>query len=203
MTINWLKDTELSNDSIKLEPLSFEHLSGLQQAAKDGQLWDLWFTSVPHPDNTKTYIEKALAQKEAGTALPFAIIDKNNNQVIGSTRICNAQAEHRRVEIGYTWYAKSFQKTAANTLCKLMLLTHVFESLNCIAVEFRTNWHNTTSRNAIARLGAKQDAVLRNHQILADGTIRDTVVFSIIENEWPSVKKSLSFKALNYTKQAK
>ena len=198
MATSWLTPVTLSNqkDSVRLEPLSLEHLSGLQKAAKDGELWDLWFTSVPHPDNAQSYIEKALTQQEQGTATPFAIIDQKSNQVIGSTRICNALEAHRRVEIGYTWYAKSYQRTGANTETKLLLLTHAFESLNCIAVEFRTNWHNTVSRNAIARLGAKQDGVLRNHQILSDGTMRDTVVFSIIESEWPSVKKSLRFKAL-------
>lgn len=194
MANSWLKDVELSRGNIRLEPLSESHLEGLQSASQDGELWELWFTTVPHPNDTKAYIEKALSQKQAGTALPFAIVDIASNKVIGSTRICNAQNEHRRVEIGYTWYAKSFQKTSANTECKLMLLTHVFDALKCIAVEFRTNWHNTASRNAIARLGAKQDAVLRNHQILADGTIRDTVVFSILDNEWPSVRKSLEFK---------
>ena len=194
MSANWLNPVQLNGQHIRLEPLSLEHISGLQQAAKDGELWNLWFTTVPHPDDTQAYIEKALKQQQQGTAIPFAIVDKTTDQIIGSTRICNAVPEHKRVEIGYTWYAKSFQRTAANTEAKLLLLSHVFETLNCIAVEFRTNWHNTKSRNAIARLGAKQDAVLRNHQILKDGTLRDTVVFSIINSEWLSVKKSLVFK---------
>ncbi|NVK24155.1 MAG: GNAT family N-acetyltransferase [Gammaproteobacteria bacterium] len=199
MALQWLTEIELTSDNLKLVPLSIDHLHGLKHAASDGELWQLWFTSVPHPDNCKSYIENALLQQKEGTALPFAIIDAQSNTVIGSTRICHAQSAHRRVEIGYTWYAQSYQRTRANTECKLLLLTHAFETLNCIAVEFRTNWHNTKSRNAIARLGAKQDAVLRNHQILADGTIRDTVVFSIIENEWPAVKKSLTFKLQNHS----
>jgi len=190
----WLRPVQLEGQHVQLVPLSLDHKVGLQQAAKDGELWNLWFTSVPHPNDTEAYIEKALTQQQQDSAIPFAIIEKNTGTIIGSTRICNALSEHRRIEIGYTWYAKSFQRTAANTEAKLLLLTHAFETLNCIAVEFRTNWHNHKSRNAIARLGAKQDAVLRNHQILKDGTIRDTVIFSIIQNEWPSVKKSLEFK---------
>lgn len=184
----------LTSDLITLSPLSFEHEAELNQAAKDGKLWQLWYTSVPHPDNTKSYIEKALQQHKQGTALPFVVIDNETKKVIGCTRICNAQVAHNRVEIGYTWYAKSKQKTAVNTQCKLLLLQYAFEQLGCIAVEFRTHWHNIASRNAIARLGAKQDGVLRNHQIMADGTVRDTVVFSILNNEWPAVKKSLQFR---------
>jgi len=127
-------------------------------------------------------------------SLPFVVIDNDNGKIIGATRFCNASADSRRVEIGYTWYSTSYQRTSVNTECKLLLLTYAFEALDAIAVEFRTHWHNEKSRKAITRLGAKQDGVLRNHSIQADGAYRDTVVFSIINLEWPTVKKSLQFK---------
>jgi RimJ/RimL family protein N-acetyltransferase len=165
----------------------------LIQAASDGELWNLWYTSVPSENTINDYIDFALAENKAGRAHAFAIISKSTNKIIGSTRYCNA-INNNRVEIGYTWYAKSTQRTGINTECKLLLLNHAFEVLNCIAVEFRTNWHNIPSRNAIARLGAKQDGVLRNHLIDADGAYRDTVVFSITKEEWPTVKKSLTYK---------
>lgn len=126
--------------------------------------------------------------------MAFAVVDKQTNHIIGTTRYTNAATEHRRLEIGYTWYAKSYQRTHVNSECKLLLLQHAFEKLQAIAVEFRTNWHNLSSRNAIQRLGAKQDGILRNHQILPDETLRDTVVFSIIESEWKSCKKALDFR---------
>jgi len=184
----------IEGQHVVLEPLNFGHRDELVVASNDGQLSTLWFTGVPNEQNIDEYISKALKQQDNNTAIPFAVIDNKTNRVIGSTRICNADIEHRRFEIGYTWYAKSFQQTAVNTECKFLLLTLAFEKLNAIAVEFRTHWHNQASRRAIARIGAKQDGVLRNHRIHESGEYRDTVVFSIIESEWPMVRKSLIYR---------
>lgn len=190
---NFLKNINLEGDLVKLIPLTKEHRDALVKAASDGELWNLWYTSVPSQETVDDYINFALAENQADRAHAFAIIDKSNNKIIGSTRYCNT-INKNRVEIGYTWYAKSTQRTGINTETKYLLLTHAFEQLNCIAVEFRTNWHNHPSRNAIDRLGAKQDGVIRNHSLDADGSYRDTVVFSITKEEWPTVKKSLAFK---------
>lgn len=195
----WLQNIELESENIKLIPLAPEHKEALVEAATDGELWELWFTSVPSTQNINEYISTALQQKSQGLALPFVVVEKANGKIIGSTRFCNADIINQRVEIGYTWYSKSYQKTSCNTECKLLLLTHAFESLNSIAVEFRTSWHNQASRSAIARLGAKQDGVLRNHQKIEDGGYRDTVVFSIINVEWLSVKANLVFKQSRYS----
>jgi RimJ/RimL family protein N-acetyltransferase len=176
-----------------LEPLERHHEADLRAAAQDGELWKLWYTSVPAPDRVGAYIDTALGLRERGEALPFVVREAASGKVVGCTRYCNIVPEHRRVEIGYTWYAKRVQRTALNTECKLLLLTHAFEALRCIAVEFRTSWFNHASRRAIERLGAKQDGVLRNHQLTPDGLYRDTVVFSIIEGEWPAVKRHLAF----------
>ena len=176
-----------------LEPLVREHEADLRRAAADGELWRLWYTSVPAPDKTGAYIDAALKMREDLGAMPFAVCDSATGDVVGCTRYFNVDASNRRLEIGHTWYAKRAQRTAINTECKLLLLTHAFEKLKCVAIEFRTHWFNHASRDAIARLGAKQDGVLRNHQILPDGSYRDTVVFSIIENEWPAVKRHLTF----------
>jgi len=190
----WFKDVELESKNVKLVPLTMDHKEALVEAATDGELWELWFTSVPNSESITDYISTALEQKTKGLALPFVVIEKSNGKVVGSTRFCNADPTNKRVEIGYTWYGKSYQKTPCNTECKLLLLAHAFESLDAIAVEFRTSWHNQASRAAIARLGAKQDGVLRNHQKMPNGGYRDTVVFSIINIEWLSVKESLEFK---------
>lgn len=190
----WLEEVKLVGESASLIPLSPDHRDALVEAAIDGRLWELWFTGAPSAETVDRYIETALADKAHGVALPFVVVHNQSGQIIGSTRYCNAEPDHRRLEIGYTWYAKRFQRTTVNTECKHLLLTHAFESLNTIAVEFRTHWHNEASRRAIARLGAKQDGVLRNHKIEPDGAYRDTVVFSILEHEWPTVKKSLAFK---------
>ena len=190
----WLTDVQLDAKSITLAPLTHSHVAPLLEAASDGELWNLWFTQVPSIDTIEDYVQEALRQKDEGVALPFVVIEKSTGTVIGSTRFCNADANNHRVEIGYTWYAKRVQKTAVNTESKLLLLTHAFETLNTIAVEFRTSWHNHGSRQAIARLGAKQDGVLRNHQKLRNGGYRDTVVFSIINSEWCAVKAHLHFQ---------
>jgi RimJ/RimL family protein N-acetyltransferase len=176
-----------------LEPLAVEHEAGLRAAAADGALWRLWYTSVPSPDAVRSYIDAALAMRERDHAMPFAVRDTATGEIVGSTRYFNGVPEHRRLEIGYTWYAKRAQRTAINTECKQLLLAHAFETLRCIAVEFRTSWFNQASRRAIERLGARQDGVLRNHQIMPDGSFRDTVVFSILESEWPAVKRHLAY----------
>jgi RimJ/RimL family protein N-acetyltransferase len=191
---NWLNETELTGKLVKLVPLKREHRNDLVKAAADGNLWDLWFTGVPSEKTIDTYIDFAFSEKEQDRSLAFAVVDLQTNNIIGSTRYCNATPNHKRLEIGYTWYSKTYQKTGVNTECKFLLLSYAFEKLECIAVEFRTNWHNMNSRNAIARLGAKQDGVLRNHSFNTDGTIRDTVVFSIVREEWLAVKKSLQFR---------
>ena len=196
---SWLKPVELEGESVRLRPMRSEDRNSLLAAAEDGALWKLWFTSVPSSETIDHYIANALKDQSLGLSLPFVVEHKPSGKIIGSTRFCNAVAMHRRVEIGYTWYSQSFQKTAVNTQCKQLLLEHAFSQLRAIAVEFRTHWHNHASRTAIARLGAKQDGVLRNHTIESDGAYRDTVVFSILESEWPSVRKGLSFKLVPRT----
>jgi RimJ/RimL family protein N-acetyltransferase len=174
-----------------LLPLAREHAAALAKAAADGELWRLWYTSVAHPDRMADYVATALDQRERLDAMPFAVRDNASGDLVGSTRYFNVDGANRRLEIGHTWYAKRVQRTGLNTECKLMLLGHAFEQLRCIAVEFRTHWFNHASRTAIARLGAKQDGVLRNHQLMQNGAKRDTVVFSIIDGEWPAVKRHL------------
>lgn len=190
----WLYDVELVGTSVTLVPLARNHAEALVNAAADGELWKLWFTGVPNTETIHAYIDFAFSEKEYGRALPFVVICNDTRKIIGTTRYCNADSKNQRVEIGHTWYAKRYQRTAVNTECKLLLLTHAFEQLDAIAVEFRTSWYNHASRTAIARLGAKQDGVLRNHQKLPDGSYRDTVVFSIINQEWPAAKNNLLFK---------
>lgn len=190
----WLNKITLQGEDVKLEPLSLQHLDGLTDAVKDGELWQLWYTTAPEPQAVKSYIENALQEYKADKSLPFAIIRTADNKVVGTTRFMNADSANHRLEIGTTWYAKSAQRTGINTQCKLLLLTHAFETLDCIAVEFRTHWHNIQSRTAIERLGAKQDGVLQNHLIDKAGNLRDTVVFSILNSEWKTVKQSLEFK---------
>ncbi len=183
----------LSGRHATIEPLGREHEEGLRRAAADGELWRLWYTSVPAPGKTAAYIDTALQSREREGAMPFVVRENASGDIVGCTRYFHVDAPNRRLEIGYTWYARRVQRTALNTECKLLLLTHAFESLKCIAVEFRTHWFNHASREAILRLGAKQDGVLRNHQISPDGSYRDTVVFSIIESEWPAAKQHLGY----------
>ncbi|WP_196894774.1 GNAT family N-acetyltransferase [Aureivirga marina] len=194
MENNWQKEIILDGNLVRLEPLQISHKKELIEAAKDGELWKLWYTSVPNEETTENFIKTALLNKEKGEQIPFVIIDKKSNKVIGTTRFMNMEPENFRLEIGHTWYAKSFQKTGVNTECKYLLLQYTFEKMNCIAVEFRTHWHNLASRNAILRLGAKQDGILRNHSISKNGVLRDTVVFSIINSEWKTVKFGLEHK---------
>jgi RimJ/RimL family protein N-acetyltransferase len=191
---SWLRPVQLEGESVKLVPLQKAHKVDLAFAASDGKLWELWYTSVPSPKTVDSYLDTALSEQASGKALPFAIIDKKTNTIVGTTRFLNVDAKNKRVEIGATWYAKKVQRTGINTECKYILLKYAFENLNCIAVEFRTHFHNHPSRNAILRLGAKQDGILRNHRLDESGNLRDTVVFSILDSEWKTVKTSLEFK---------
>lgn len=190
----WIEPVTLSGDTVTLEPLDHQHLDALAAATADGDLCELWYTFVPSPDGVGAYIDEALRARREEGALAFAVRHNGSGTVIGSTRYCHVDESNRRLEIGYTWYAERFQRSAVNTECKRLLLAHAFEKLDAIAVEFRTHWHNRASRAAIARLGAKQDGVLRNHQIGRDGVYRDTVVFSIINLEWPAVRRNLDFR---------
>ena len=174
-----------------LEPMESKHEAELLEAAKDGQLWKLWYTAIASPDAVLDYVSDSLKMRTEQGAMPFVVRRKSDEKIVGSTRFFNVDAKNRRLEIGHTWYSRSVQRTGLNTEAKLLLLKHAFEKLNCIAVEFRTHWFNFESRAAIVRLGAKQDGVLRNHQISPNGSLRDTVVFSIIAGEWPAVKAHL------------
>ncbi len=174
-----------------LVPLSMAHHDDLIDAVRDGELWNLWYTFIPTPENMAAEIERRLKLHAAGSMQPFAVIDSRTGHAVGMTTYMNIDAPNRRAEIGSTWYRRSVQRTAINTECKRMLLMHAFESLNCIAVEFRTHWFNHASRAGIERLGAKLDGVLRSHQIAANGSLRDTCVYSITAAEWPAVRAHL------------
>ena len=186
----FIEPVTLAGRHATVVPLAREHESGIRKAASDGELWKLWYTSVPSPEATQQWFDIAFDVRDRLGGMPFAVLDPAG-EVIGSTRYFNVDAENRRLEIGHTWYATRAQRTGVNTECKLMLLRHAFEALGCIAVEFRTHWFNHRSRAAIARLGAKQDGVLRNHLLLPDGSRRDTVVFSILDGEWLAVRRHL------------
>jgi RimJ/RimL family protein N-acetyltransferase len=190
----FIEPVTLRGEHATLEPLSTSHAPALAKAAADGELWRLWYTGVAAPEKMDAYIATALDMRERLDAMPFVVRQNETGDIVGCTRYFNVDAANRRVEIGHTWYAKRVQRTPLNTECKLLLLSHAFEALGCIAVEFRTHWFNHASRAAIARLGAKQDGVLRNHAITADGIKRDTVVFSIIDSEWPAVRQHLRFQ---------
>jgi RimJ/RimL family protein N-acetyltransferase len=187
----WLEPITLTGNRATLEPLSFDHHDGLVEALKDGEIWNLWYTSVPSPDRLHAEIERRLRLQAAGSMLPFTVRENAGGRVVGMTTYMNVEEAQRRVEIGSTWYGRSVQRTGLNTQCKLLLLGHAFDHLRCIAVEFRTHFFNRQSRKAIERLGAKLDGVLRNHQIGSNGTLRDTCVYSIIAGEWPTVKANL------------
>lgn len=184
----------LEDDYVVLEPLTLDHAPALEAAAADGELWNLWFTSAPTPGEATAYIVKALAGHAAGHMLPFAIREKSTGEIIGTTRFYDFTAELPRIAIGYTWYAKRWQKSHVNTACKRLLLKHAFESLDCVAVEFHTDGRNLDSQRAIERLGAHRDGVLRAHKRRPDGTLRDTVCYSIIASEWPDVSRWLTMR---------
>lgn len=190
----FIEPVTLRGRVVTLEPLTVEHTQALAAAAADGELWRLWYTSIAPPERMHEYVGAALDMREHLDALPFVARENASGDVVGCTRYFSVDVKNRRLEIGHTWYAKRVQRTALNTECKLLLLTHAFETLGCIAVEFRTHWFNHGSRAAIARLGAKQDGVLRNHQVGPDGIKRDTVVFSILDTEWQAVRRHLQFQ---------
>jgi RimJ/RimL family protein N-acetyltransferase len=190
----WPEPITLRGTHAILEPLSQAHHDDLAEAVQDGELWKLWFTVVPEPAKMKAEIDRRLERQAKGGMLPFAVRHTGTGKVVGMTSYWNVDEAHRRVEIGGTWYRKSMQRTPLNTECKLLLLTHAFEKLNCICVELRTHFFNHVSRRAIERLGAKLDGILRNNQILPDGNIRDTCAYSIIVSEWPVVKTNLLWK---------
>jgi N-acetyltransferase len=187
----WLEPTTLRGAHARLEPLSQDHCEGLTEAVKDGELWKLWYTFIPRAEDMRKEIDRRLGLQAAGSMLPFTVLDADG-KISGMTTYMNVDTPNRRVEIGSTWYARRVQRSAVNTQCKLLLLTHAFEKLDCIAVEFRTHFFNQQSRRGIERLGAKLDGILRSHQIAPNGTLRDTVVYSIIASEWPTVKAHLS-----------
>ncbi|MCA6120816.1 GNAT family N-acetyltransferase [Bradyrhizobium sp. WSM 1704] len=189
----WLEPVTLRGAHARLEPLSHDHLAGLTEAVKDGELSNLWYTAIPTPENMSREIDRRLGLQKAGSMLPFTVFDADG-RIAGMSTYMNVDTPNRRVEIGSTWYAKRVQRSAVNTQCKLLLLTHAFEKLDCIAVEFRTHFFNHQSRRGIERLGAKQDGILRSHQIAPNGTLRDTVVYSIIASEWPTVKAHLNYQ---------
>ncbi|MBR1218436.1 GNAT family N-acetyltransferase [Bradyrhizobium sp. U87765 SZCCT0131] len=191
--MTWLEPLTLTGHHGRLEPLSQAHHDGLVEAVSDGELWNLWYTSIPSPQTMEKEIARRLGLQAAGAMLPFTIMQPDGT-IAGMTTYMNVDAANRRVEIGSTWYRRSVQRSALNTECKFMLLRHAFEQLDCIAVEFRTHFFNHQSRRGIERLGAKLDGILRSHQVAPNGTLRDTVVYSIIAAEWPTVKAHLSFQ---------
>jgi len=184
----------LEGQRVRLEPLSLDHHDDLARAVSDGRLWELWFTTVPPPDQIRTYIETALEGHRAGHMLPWAVRELDGGTIVGSTRYHDIVAEIDRVEIGYTWYSKSWQRTHVNTTCKLLLFQHAFETLGCKVVGLRTDNFNFASQRAIAALGAKKDGVLRHHHRRKDGTVRDSVMFSVLAHEWPDVKRHLTLR---------
>ena len=191
--MSFLAPVTLSGHHATLAPLSLKHIDGLVEAARDGELWKLWYTAVPSPEGMAAEIERRLGLLAKDSMLPFTVFDAAG-RVSGMTTYMNVDGAHRRVEIGSTWYAQRVQRTPLNTECKLMLLTHAFDTLDCIAVEFRTHRLNTQSRRAIERLGAQFDGMLRSHQISPNGALRDTAVYSIIAAEWPTVRAHLQFQ---------
>jgi N-acetyltransferase len=192
--VTWLEPVVLTGPSVRLEPLSPVHQSDLIEAVRDGELWRLWYTSIPAPETMQQEIARRCGLQAAGAMLPFAVVDSATGKAVGMTTYMNVDAANKRVEIGSTWYRRAVQRSSLNTQCKLLLLTHAFETLSCIAVEFRTHFFNHQSRRGIERLGAKLDGILRNHQVASDGTLRDTCVYSIIASEWPTVKSHLNWQ---------
>jgi RimJ/RimL family protein N-acetyltransferase len=194
-------ETCLEGTYVALEPLMHSHVDALQSAVRDGELWQLWYASVPSPDEMARYVDTAIKASINGD-MAFAVRNLKTQQIVGTTRFYNVEPAHKRGLIGYTWYAKSAQGTSINTEAKYLLMQYWFEVQQANAVEFRTHFFNEASRRAIERLGAKQDGILRSHQILKDGSVRDTVVYSIIANEWPAVKNNLQAKLVKFRSAA-
>lgn len=187
----WVEPVTLARGPVRLEPLGLQHEAGLAAAAADGELWKLWVTSVPEPGAERTYIETALRMREEGSRMPFAVIEAATGTVIGSTSYHDILPAVRRLEIGYTWYAKRCQRTAVNSTCKWLLMHHAFETLGAQLVGWRTDGLNFASQKAIERLGAKKDGVIRHHALRRDGTVRDTVMYSMTPGEWPQARAQL------------
>lgn len=194
----FIEPVALNGNLVSVEPLCVGDHDELVEAARDGELWTLSYTNVPAPDAMRGAIDRWLAAQASGTVLPFTVRERATRRVIGMTSFCNIDADNRHVEIGGTWNARSAHRTGTNTESKLLLLSHAFDQLDCIAVELRTHWLNHQSRRSIERLGAKQDGLLRSHKIMSDGTLRDTVAFSIIAAEWPAIRNELSRRLALY-----
>ncbi len=189
-----LKPVILEARGIRLEPLSLAHVDGLREAAADGELWKLWFASVPAPNEMVGYVTRALAMQEEGARMPFAVREVASGRIVGSTGYHDIIPGADRVEIGYTWYEKRAQKTSVNTTCKLILLSHAFDDIRCQVVGFRTDNFNFASQRAIEAIGAKRDGTIRHHQVRRDGSVRDTVVYSILAHEWRDVRRHLELR---------
>ncbi|AUJ64420.1 N-acetyltransferase [Aestuarium zhoushanense] len=189
----WPAPITISDTAVTLAPLSQDHATDLIEAAADGELWKLWYTTIPAPDGVEAEIDRRLGLMDEGSMLPFAILTPEG-KAVGMTTYMNIDADNKRLEIGSTWYRKSVQRGPMNTQVKRLMLTHAFEALGCNAVEFRTHFMNHQSRAAIERLGAKLDGVLRSHMVMADGSLRDTCVYSILAHEWPTVKTHLTWQ---------
>lgn len=194
-----LSPVTLEGRGIRLEPLDPDHAEALSTAACDGELWNLWYTVVPRPEETKDYIADALAGQQAGHMLPWAVRELTTDKIVGSTRYHDIVPAIDRVEIGYTWYAASWQKSHVNTTCKLLLMTHAFETLGCKVVGLRTDNFNFASQRAIEALGAKKDGVIRHSRMRRDGTVRDSVIYSILATEWADVKRHLEFRLARHS----
>ncbi|MFU8816691.1 MAG: GNAT family N-acetyltransferase [Pseudomonadales bacterium] len=189
-----LSPVTLEGHGVRLEPLAVDHVADLEQAASDGELWNLWYTSVPEPGATGAYVESALAGQREGHMLPWAVRELTTDTIVGATRYHDAVPAADRVEIGYTWYARRWQRSHVNTACKLLLFQHAFEALGCAVVGLRTDNFNFTSQRAIESLGAKKDGVIRHHATRRDGSARDTVMYSVLAGEWPGVRRHLRFR---------
>jgi N-acetyltransferase len=195
--MTWLEPVQLTGAAVTLVPLGIDHVEPLKAAVMDGELWRLWFANVPSCDQMEDYVIRAVESTAKGN-VAFAVRLNSTDRIVGTTRFYNVDEINRRPMLGYTWYANSVCKTGVNTECKLLLLQYVFEEKDAIAVEFRTHYFNQASKTAIERLGARQDGILRSHQIMRDGSIRDTVVYSILRHEWPAVKNNLTSKLIAY-----
>ena len=191
--MKWLSTAQLTGEFVTLEPLNLGHIEALKVAVLDGEPWKLWYANVPAPESMEDYVKKAIVKSESGD-IAFAVRCNQSKKLVGTSRFYDVDAKNKRAMLGYTWYSASVQRTPVNTECKLLLLTHLFEKHSALAVEFRIHFFNQSSRKAVERLGAKQDGILRSHQIMRDGSVRDTVVYSIISSEWSSVKNNLISK---------
>lgn len=203
MALPKLDPVVLEGHGVRLEPLGPEHADALRTAASDGQLWELWFTAVPEPARVPEYITTALAGREAGHMLPWVVRELGTNTIVGSTRYHDILPAVERVEIGYTWYAKSWQRSHVNTACKILLFRHAFETLGCKVVGLRTDNFNFASQRAIESLGAKKDGVIRHHQLRRDGTVRDSVLYSVLASEWPDVARHLELRLRRHEQDTK